>query len=107
MRCGSTISVPISQGDPVLRQLTVSSGASCISAGGGLPACSCSSVRLAFSQSSTRSLSSLSGASLLLVRGTLVCGQVSRPLHKWRDSASDCLPKHAGFVKQCHQCPAD
>jgi hypothetical protein len=76
----------------------MSSGASCVSAGGGLPACSCSSVRFAFSQSRTRSLSSLSGASLLLVRGTLVCGQVSRPLHKCNGGK---------FVKQCHQCPAD
>ena len=60
--------------------LTMTSGAGGASAGGGLPACSCSSVRLAFSQSSTRSLSSLLGAKRLLVRGTLVCGQVSRPL---------------------------
>ena len=59
----------------------MSSGGSCVSIGGGLPACSCSSVRLAFSQSNTRSLSSLLGANLLLVKGTLVCGQVSRPLH--------------------------
>jgi hypothetical protein len=42
--------------------------------------CACSSARRALSHSRTRSFSSASASSRLLVRGAFVWGQVSRPL---------------------------